>query len=41
MTDLNHPLLHLGAPVKTEELVLVRVERIKPGTLQPVFVLRR
>ena len=41
MSDLNHPLFHRGAPVRVEELVLVWIERIKRGTLQPVFVFRR
>lgn len=43
MSDLNYPLLHRGTPVKVEELMLVRIdgERIKTGTLQPVFTLRR
>ncbi|KAI1784682.1 hypothetical protein LXA43DRAFT_1121500 [Ganoderma leucocontextum] len=41
MADLNYPLRHGGVPVRVEELVLVRIERIKFGTLQPVFMLRR
>ena len=41
MTSLGYPLFHRGVEVKVEELVLVRVERTKPGTLQPVFRLRR
>ena len=39
MADLDYPLSHGGAPVKVEELVLVRIQRTKPGTLQPVFKL--
>lgn len=41
MADLDYPLCHQGVPVKVEELVLVRIQRTKPGTLQPVFNLRQ
>ena len=41
MAYLGYPLSHRGTEVKAEEFVLVRIERIKPGTLQPVFNLRQ
>ena len=41
MAEMEYPLSHNGVPVTVEELLLVRIQRTKPGTLQPVFSLRR
>ncbi|KAM5544442.1 hypothetical protein V8D89_002102 [Ganoderma adspersum] len=39
MAELKSPLCHGDLPVRIEDLVLLRIERIKSGTLQPTLAL--